>query len=224
MATEVSSSLMRAIDGGDSPAGISTAPITRDFLGGVDGKELEGLDLQVPSGWEKRLDLKSGKIYLQRSSSSMPKSASDGQNYRDLWSTPKQGKQTLDLLDLDSGLELKLLPASPSPSPSYQSVCTLDKVKSALERAEKASAAARKRSVSSSSTSSSSVRDAAGADADREERSPEASFAAAACSGCLMYVLVSPGNPTCPRCGCRVPLPAAAAAAKRPRIDLNLSV
>lgn len=38
----------------------STALITRDLLGGcsaIDSKELD-LDLQVPSGYEKRLDLK----------------------------------------------------------------------------------------------------------------------------------------------------------------------
>uniref|UniRef100_A0A803LPC9 GIR1-like zinc ribbon domain-containing protein n=1 Tax=Chenopodium quinoa TaxID=63459 RepID=A0A803LPC9_CHEQI len=43
--------------------------ITRDFLGGcfgIDSKELD-LDLHVPNGWEKRLDLKSGKVYIQRS-------------------------------------------------------------------------------------------------------------------------------------------------------------
>ncbi|GFZ07343.1 hypothetical protein Acr_19g0002800 [Actinidia rufa] len=48
--------------------GKSTVLITRDLLGGcyaLDSKELD-LDLQVPTGWEKRLDLKSGKVYLQR--------------------------------------------------------------------------------------------------------------------------------------------------------------
>ena len=40
--------------------GKSTVLITRDLLGGcyaLDSKELD-LDLQVPTGWEKRLDLK----------------------------------------------------------------------------------------------------------------------------------------------------------------------
>lgn len=40
--------------------GKSTVPMTRDLLGGcsstLDSKELD-LDLQVPTGWEKRLDL-----------------------------------------------------------------------------------------------------------------------------------------------------------------------
>lgn len=56
--------------GNDSNSEKSTAPITRDLLGGgsnpfssstskivVDSQELD-LDLQVPNGWEKRLDLK----------------------------------------------------------------------------------------------------------------------------------------------------------------------
>lgn len=71
MAAEVSSLLriMNAAAGGvlndsssssSSSANKSTALITRDLLGGcrsLDSKELD-LDLQVPSGWEKRLDLK----------------------------------------------------------------------------------------------------------------------------------------------------------------------
>lgn len=63
MAADVSS-LVRVMNGGDAKesatSGKSTAPITRDLLGGgctLDSKELD-LDLQVPCGWEKRLDLK----------------------------------------------------------------------------------------------------------------------------------------------------------------------
>lgn len=60
MAAEVSSVLriMNAAALNDSSS--SAALITRDLLGGcrsLDSKELD-LDLQVPSGWEKRLDLK----------------------------------------------------------------------------------------------------------------------------------------------------------------------
>jgi hypothetical protein len=52
--------------GNDSSSEKSTALITRDLLGGsssssskllVESQELD-LDLQVPNGWEKRLDLK----------------------------------------------------------------------------------------------------------------------------------------------------------------------
>jgi len=68
MAAEVSS-LVRLSSGykddrnaGSEPGGAkSTALITRDLLGGatLETESLElDLDLQVPSGWEKRLDLK----------------------------------------------------------------------------------------------------------------------------------------------------------------------
>ncbi|KAK6154537.1 hypothetical protein DH2020_008785 [Rehmannia glutinosa] len=175
MAADVSS-LVRVMNGGDvNESGKSTAPITRDLLGGcctLDSKELD-LDLQVPCGWEKRLDLK------------------------------------------------LVSPLSASPSSSnYQSVCTLDKVKSALERAEKESV--RKRSISMSksssprSTSSSSVKDG---DLDEDEGSTAS--IAAGCPSCLLYVLISRGNPKCPRCNSNVPLPVAA---KKPRIDLNISI
>lgn len=60
MAADVSS-LVRLINGGDATDSPKpTAPITRDLLAGcttLDSKELD-LDLQVPCGWEKRLDLK----------------------------------------------------------------------------------------------------------------------------------------------------------------------
>lgn len=69
MAADVSY-LLRALTGykddrtvANNPvAGKSTAMVTRDLLGGGassrdDSQELD-LDLQVPSGWEKRLDLK----------------------------------------------------------------------------------------------------------------------------------------------------------------------
>lgn len=44
--------------GNESHGENSTALITRDLLGGssIESQELD-LDLQVPSGWEKRLDL-----------------------------------------------------------------------------------------------------------------------------------------------------------------------
>ncbi|KAL8480432.1 hypothetical protein ACS0TY_026568 [Phlomoides rotata] len=229
MAADVSSLVRGVIDGGDSnesaTSGKSTAPIiTRDLLGGccsIDSKELD-LDLQVPCGWEKRLDLKSGKVYLQRcnssnTSSSTTNSEIKSNKFQDI-NTPTRSKPTLNLYD-DALLDLKLVSSpscSTSPSSSnFQSVCTLDKVKSALERAEKESV--RKRLSSSPlSTSSSSVKDS---DVDEEERS-SASFAVG-CSSCLLYVLITRGNPKCPRCNCDVPLPGSM---KKPRIDLNMSI
>ncbi|XP_073157886.1 uncharacterized protein [Henckelia pumila] len=239
MAADVSS-LVRVINGGDSKestsAGKSTAPITRDLLGGCctpDSKELD-LDLQVPCGWEKRLDLKSGKVYLQRCNS-LNSSSSTSENkpqisskaltkFQDL-NFPPTSKQTLNLFD-ESTLELKLV-SSASTSPSSSSICTLDKVKSALERAEKETVI-RKRSVSMSmsmsmskscsprSNSSSSIQDR---DFDHEERF-SGSFAAG-CPSCLLYVLISKSNPRCPRCNSEVPVPVAV---KKPRIDLNMCI
>ena len=71
MAAEVSS-LVRLLSGytddrnvvSESGGAKSTTLITRDLLGGGGGDSVESesqeldLDLQVPSGWEKRLDLK----------------------------------------------------------------------------------------------------------------------------------------------------------------------
>ncbi|KAL0306113.1 UNVERIFIED_CONTAM: hypothetical protein Sradi_6028600 [Sesamum radiatum] len=236
MAADVSS-LVRLMNGADTnesaSSGKSTAPITRDLLGGcctLDSKELD-LDLQVPCGWEKRLDLNSGKVYLQRCNSSNSSSSTSenkqqsskaAAKFQDL-NFPPTSKQTLNLFD-EASLDLKLVSlSSPSPSSSvYQSVCTLDKVKSALERAEKETV--RKRSISMSksssplSNSSSSIKDSC--DHDQEEKSSSASFAAG-CPSCLLYVLITKSNPKCPRCNSDVPLPVAA---KKPRIDLNISI
>lgn len=60
MVAEVSTliRLMNGSDGSNESSSKSTALITQDLLGGcLDSKELD-LDLQVPNGWEKRLDLK----------------------------------------------------------------------------------------------------------------------------------------------------------------------
>lgn len=239
MAADVSS-LVRIMNGADmnDSSGKSTALITRDLLGGgftLDSKELD-LDMQVPSGWEKRLDLKSGKVYIQKcdssnssSSTSEPKKQNNDalSKLQDL-NFPPAAKQPLSLFD-DTSLDLKLLPTSASSassasasSSSYQSVCTLDKVKFALERAEKETI--RKRSISMSkssssppSNSSSSIKDG---DFDDDQEKSSATLAAG-CPSCLLYVLISKGNPKCPRCGTVVPLPATA---KKPRIDLNISI
>ncbi|KAL6546975.1 hypothetical protein OROMI_022696 [Orobanche minor] len=236
MAADVSS-LVRTMNGGggggandsassSAAAGESTAPMTLDLL---DSMELD-LDLQVPYGWEKRLDLKSGNIYLERCSSSQ--SIRSQQNIQksvdlDFPTESKLRSTTLNRFD-DPSLELKLV--SLSSSSNYQSVCTLDKVKSALERAKKETTVRNKRSMSSisssiRSSSSSSIK--LDSDVDQEEKltipvavAVAASFAAG-CPNCLMYVLISKSNPRCPRCSCYVPLPVAA---KKPRIDLNISI
>ncbi|GER48105.1 hypothetical protein STAS_25257 [Striga asiatica] len=169
-----------------------------------------------------------GKVYLQRCNSS-PSSSSTSEPKPDLNFPPKSSKPTtLSLFD-DASLDLGLvgpLHATSSPS-NYQSVCTLDKVKLALERAEK-EIVVRKRSISvskskskSKSKSSSATRSTSSSsvDLDREQKST-ASFAAG-CPSCLLYVLVSRSNPKCPRCNNEVPLPGSV---KKPRIDLNMSI
>ncbi|KAL3851031.1 hypothetical protein ACJIZ3_012913 [Penstemon smallii] len=237
MAADVSS-LIRVMNGGDSneSAGKSTAPITRDLLGGsctLDSKELD-LDLEVPCGWEKRLDLKSGKVYLQRcnssnsSSSTSEHKAASSKNlakFQDL-NYPPISKQTLNLFD-ESILDLKLVSSTSTSSPSssnYQSVCTLDKVKSALERAEKEMVKKRSMSMSMSKSKSSSPRSNSSSsikDSDVYEEDKSSASFAAGCPRCLMYVLISTSNPKCPRCNIHVPMPVTA---KKPRIDLNISI
>lgn len=244
MAAEVSS-LVRLLSGYtddrnvvSEPGGAkSTTLITRDLLGGGGGgdsvesesQELD-LDLQVPSGWEKRLDLKSGKVYLQRcNSSSSPSSSSDYRNQtnqtvaklQDLNFPPSPSKITLNLFD-EGNLELNFV-SSPMSS-NYQSVCTLDRVKSALERAEKEPGRKQSSSLWKSSSSppysssSSSVRDIQ--EEENEEKLLEASPVAAGCPGCLSYVLITKINPRCPRCNSVVLMPTV----KKPMIDLNISI
>ncbi|CAI0450434.1 unnamed protein product [Linum tenue] len=245
----------RAVGGGEPSL------ITRDLLGGgssssaVGGSECNefqelDLDVQVPTGWEKRLDLKSGKVYLHRSnaSSASPSSSSSSDHrhhhnlsqafpkLQDLNFPPSSSRITLNLFE-ESSLELRLAAAASTSSSSlnYQSVCTLDKVKSALERAERDSvhstaAAIRKRfpagksSLSPSySSSSSSVRELAAGEEETEERAGAASASspvAAGCPGCLSYVLIMKNNPKCPRCNSVVPMPPM----KKQRIDLNISI
>lgn len=248
MAAEVSS-LVRVLTGynkddrhrtvgNESAAEKLTPLITRDLLSGgyskfTESQELD-LDLHVPSGWERRLDLKSGKMFIQRcnvqdfnnNNQTVPK-------LQDLNFPPSPNFSKFQLsnhLVDETSLDLKLVSSlSPSPSPSsprsnYQSVCTLDKVKSALERAERNPI--KKRSSlwkSSPSTSYSSSSSSAAAEKEFREEDNLKSLSspiAAGCPGCLSYVLVMMNNPTCPRCSSVVPLPAA----KKPRIDLNISI
>ncbi|XP_010472753.1 PREDICTED: uncharacterized protein LOC104752344 [Camelina sativa] len=254
MAADVSS-LVRLLSGykddravvKESPGAKSTALMTRDLLGsgrggssGVRSLELD-LDLQVPSGYEKRLDLKSGKVYLQRcnstSSSSITNAEQSNQTvptFQDLNFPPNSSsnppKPLLNLFDDTTTLELKLLPSSRSSRPmplspnnatnsssNFQSVCTLDKVKSALERAERYPPAVFKKRQSPDDTVLS----------DDHDRTP----VAAGCPGCLSYVLVMMNNPKCPRCDTViVSLPAANSNSmtkikeKKPKIDLNISI
>ncbi|OIW21131.1 hypothetical protein TanjilG_29787 [Lupinus angustifolius] len=249
MAAEVSS-LLRVMDGGykedidnkhrmvgnESNSVSSTALITRDLLGGSNSIETQdlNLDLQVPLGWEKRLDLKSGKMSIQRcnSSSSSPSMSENklnmneaGPKLDDLNFPPSSSKVPLNLFD-ETTLDLKLFSSS-LPSSNFQSVCTLDKVKSALERAKK-EPIRKKRSLMKStlfsspsasySSSSFSIRETLEEESDEKVLS---SPMAVGCPGCLSYVLITKNNnPECPKCNSVVTLPLM----KKPRIDLNITI
>ncbi|GAB4854736.1 hypothetical protein Ancab_023322 [Ancistrocladus abbreviatus] len=232
MAAEVSRQIRK------SEAKPASVLITRDFLGncsGIESKELD-LDLHVPSGWEKRLDLKSGKVYIQRCS---PSTSSDHKNFTNHSTFPRlqdlnfppqsQSKPTLSFFE-DTSLDLKLV-SNLSPS-NYQSVCTLDKVKSALDRAERESSKKRSTpsmlscSSSPSNSSSMSIKDLDEDDVKLPCKTlpdPEQNglMVAAACPVCLLYVLISKNNPTCPKCNSLILMPLMT---KKPRIDLNMSI
>ncbi|CAL4918228.1 unnamed protein product [Urochloa decumbens] len=150
-------------------------------------------------------------------------------------------------------------PAAAAASPSacggaatatYHSVCTIEKVKTALERFERGkqghgqqhhhqsqqqqqhSGAGAGASPSSSSVTTSSVKRRGGGGGGVEQGdacdSPSGGgggMVAAACPRCFLYVLISRSDPRCPRCESHVPAPpapAAATASKKPRIDLNV--
>ncbi|KAK9070628.1 hypothetical protein SSX86_011030 [Deinandra increscens subsp. villosa] len=209
----------------------STPLITRDLLGGcnLDSSQELDLDLHVPSGYEKRLDLTSGKVYLQRCKSPSTPSSSSDHKQQDTDQTvselqdlnfPPLSKKPLNLFN-DTSLDLNLVSLSSSP-PAYRSVCTLDKVKFALERAERETTKKRSISIPKScspptSNSSSSIKETMFIEDD--ERSFQAY--AAGCPSCLLYVLISRSNPRCPRCNMNVPSPTSM---KKPRIDLNISI
>ncbi|XP_010907048.2 uncharacterized protein [Elaeis guineensis] len=218
--------------------------VTRDLLGGGAVLGSAGdvdLERQVPAGWELRLDLLPGKAYLPKRESN-PSS----RHVQDLnLPPPVAGAATaatgVGLPEDSTALDLKLAAvpppstaaaasASSSSSFDYLSVCTLEKVKFALERAERESRIRLPRrarfdgspSPSSSSTTSSSFKRRAAADQD-EDGATDVSNAsggliAAGCPGCLLYVLIAKVDPRCPRCDSHVPLPALK---KKPKIDLN---
>ncbi|XP_039009146.1 uncharacterized protein LOC120137482 [Hibiscus syriacus] len=111
--------------------------------------------------------------------------------------------------EMTTSLDLKLQ-SCPTPS-LYQSVCTLDKVKHALERAEKGTA--KKRSPSPTPPQPA-------AQTTTSSSSSKPKMFAAACPGCLLYVIASNTNPRCPRCDSFVP---SSPPMKKPRLDLNSS-
>lgn len=126
---------------------------------------------------------------------------------------------------------------------TYHSVCTIEKVKTALERFERGkqqqsphphhqqqhSGAGAGASPSSSSVTTSSVKrrggDSSGGGVEQGDGCDSPSgggMVAAACPRCFLYVLISRSDPRCPRCESHVPAPPAPGVSKKPRIDLNV--
>ncbi|GMI93633.1 hypothetical protein HRI_003032600 [Hibiscus trionum] len=182
--------------------------ITKDLLGNL-SKAKADLEFKATGKTE-------AQKFSSPPSSTSPKSPlSDGKNKHPLPSFLRDSKlQDLNfpppnLFDeMTTSLDLKLQSCS-TPS-RYQSVCTLDKVKYALERAEKGTI--KKRSSSQSPPSPPPTRSSSSSSTPK--------MFAAACPGCLLYVIASSTNPRCPRCDSFVP---SSLPMKKPRLDLNAS-
>ncbi|WOL12255.1 hypothetical protein Cni_G21021 [Canna indica] len=213
MAADVSSlaQMLRGYEEGEGKRDL----VTRDLLGGggtVPGSAEVDLEYRVPAGWERRLDLVSGRTYLRkREANPAPR------HHHDLNLTLPPPSSAALFLGLDAA-------ARPS---AYQSVCTLEKVRSALDRAGRADGSHSPPSSWTAASSSTKRRTTAAA-ADRvvvDGSSPESPAApamtVAGCPVCLLYVLVSAAEPRCPRCATHVPI--YKAAKKKPKFDLNSS-
>ncbi|KAL8159701.1 hypothetical protein V2J09_001238 [Rumex salicifolius] len=223
-------------------------PITRDFLGGcfgIESKELD-LDLHVPVGWEKRLDLQkiqlnygslymfnaellyleSGKVYIQRCKPPSP-TAPSSSNTRTQTVNFHVEAGAAPNLDLNLFSKMPSNPLNNHENATYQSVCTLDKVKSALERAyykvspSPTTSSSKKRTSSPSNSDSSMISIAKnnGEDCDKDEYGEIGMLVAGACPSCLLYVLISKNNPKCPKCNSIISLHSPS---KKPKIDLNM--
>ncbi|KAF3781896.1 hypothetical protein EJ110_NYTH35000, partial [Nymphaea thermarum] len=120
-------------EGGGAETG-GVALMTRDLLGGgcctqLGSKEL-GLDLKAPFGWEKRMDMASGEVYLQRCTSVVFESHKKVEHDLNLPQLAPSSWRSDDSDSLAPGLDLALnLPTSPERS--NLSVCTIEKVRSA---------------------------------------------------------------------------------------------
>ncbi|XP_042421096.1 uncharacterized protein LOC122009138 [Zingiber officinale] len=207
MAADISS-LARMLRGCEEGEG-KRELVTRDLLGegAVHGSTEVDLELIVPAGWERRLDLESGRTYLQK---------------REAHPSPRRRRHCLNLAlpppSMDAfSLDLDVR----APHSWYQSVCTLDKVRSALERAgrEDPHPDGSPSPLSSSwASETSSAKQMAAGDWDPEPP-PAATMVVGGCPVCFLYVLVSAAAPRCPRCGAHVP--AHSEPKKRHKFDLN---
>uniref|UniRef100_A0A0E0D486 GIR1-like zinc ribbon domain-containing protein n=1 Tax=Oryza meridionalis TaxID=40149 RepID=A0A0E0D486_9ORYZ len=221
--------MARAADGGRA-----AELVTRDFLGGCVAAD----DARDAAAATARHDSVSGKLSLQKQT--CPATP------RDLNLFPVPGAAASAAKPCPSSTAAAAAAASgaggTTTTTTYHSVCTIEKVKTALERFERGkhqhhqhqqhSAGA---SPSSSSVTTSSVKRRGGGggsvgDGAVEQGdgcdSPSAAagggMVAAACPRCFLYVLISRSDPRCPRCESHVPPPPSPAPKKKPRIDLNV--
>uniref|UniRef100_A0A0D9VX43 GIR1-like zinc ribbon domain-containing protein n=1 Tax=Leersia perrieri TaxID=77586 RepID=A0A0D9VX43_9ORYZ len=189
--------------------------VTRDFLGGCtvadDARDAAAV----------RHDAVSGKLSLQKQA--CPATP------RDLNLFPFPGAAAASK---PSPSSTPAAAAAAGGTTTYHSVCTIEKVKTALERFERGKQHHQQHSAgaspSSSSVTTSSVKRRGGGGAVEQGDgcdSPSAGgggMVAAACPRCFLYVLISRSDPRCPRCESHVPLPPSPAPKKKPRIDLNV--
>ncbi|KAJ3674508.1 hypothetical protein LUZ60_005124 [Juncus effusus] len=189
-------------------------PITRDLLGGctvMDAKELDlGLSIGSGSAMNNKgpLDiLQPGKMYLLNNKTTTTTTTTTTNPLQDLNLPPSTFSLNIPQLSPNNSLQF--------PS-NYQSVCTIEKVKSALERMGRESQSKSvARSDGSPSPSSSSITSSSplkrhvdqidGCDTSTSVKGE--SLMAAACPNCLLYVLISKENPKCPRCESHVSQP-----------------
>ncbi|XP_042436032.1 uncharacterized protein LOC122021916 [Zingiber officinale] len=230
MVAEVSS-LARMVDGYKEEGEGKSELVTLDLLGGCcgDGGAATAAEVNLEfqirtAGGEMRLAPSSAKLCHQQTKKPSPASP----HLHDLSLSPPWLSA--------ASVGRKHPPAATSVA--YNSVCTLEKVKSALERESRLAADARVPvahlgSASSPSSSRSSLSSAPtttittnSSSAKRRPNEPdelngEPAMAVVACPECLLYVLVCKVEPRCPRCAAHVPVNDAN---KKPRrIDLNFS-
>ncbi|XP_074586015.1 uncharacterized protein LOC141841724 [Curcuma longa] len=229
MVAEVSS-LSRMVDTYKEEGEGKTELVTLDLLGGCGDSDAAtavaaaevNLELQIRASDDMRLAASSAMLSRQPTK---PSPASP--HLHDLNLSPPWLSASF----------LSRKPPLAAAAAAYHSVCTLEKVKSALARESRLAADGRapvvlpgsasppspSRSSSSSApattitTSSSSAKRRLN---EPDETDGEQAMAVAACPECLLYVLICKVEPRCPRCAAHVPVNGTN---KKPRIDLNFS-
>lgn len=214
MVAEAVGFMARAVD-----SGRAAELVTRDFLGGCtaadDAREAAAGHDAVP-----------GKLSLQKHA--CPPTPRD----LNLFPGAGAGASAVRPCPATTTAPATTASAATTTTTTYHSVCTIEKVKTALERFERGKQGQGQQhsgagaSPSSSSVTTSSVKrrgDGAVEQGDGcDSPSAAGGMVAAACPRCFLYVLISRSDPRCPRCESHVPPPPVPAPKKKPRIDLNV--